>query len=101
MTFDSTKEGQRYLLLRDAERRGIIKDLETQVRFELIPPQDIDGKHMRNCEYIADFCYMKDGRFIVEDVKGYQTEVFKIKKKLMMYIHGIYVREVKEASEGI
>ena len=60
----------------------------------LIPTQKIGGKTVeRACTYTADFCYMQNGSYIVEDCKGMRTEVYKIKKKLMLYIHNIEIKE--------
>lgn len=98
-TFDSKKEADRYYTLRYLERAGQIHDLSIQVPFELIPAQkDEDSNTVRACKYIADFVYFKDGKQVVEDVKGYRGgtayEVFKIKKKLMLQRYGITVKEV-------
>lgn len=98
-TFDSKKEARRYQYLRFLEMTGGISDLKTQVPFELIPTQkNAFGDTVRACKYIADFAYTKDGTMIVEDVKGYKSgtayELFKIKKKLMLFRYGITVREM-------
>ena len=94
ITFDSKKEAKRYLLLKDLEKNGLISNLELQKRFVLIPSQYIDGKCVeRQCTYTADFCYEQDGKTIVEDVKGYKVEAYKIKKKMMLYLKGIQVKE--------
>lgn len=96
MTFDSITEYRRFLELSLLERAGAIQGLKRQVRYTLIPSQKISGKVVeRPVVYIADFTYYdKDGKLHVEDVKGFRTDVFKIKKKLMLYIHGIQVTEV-------
>lgn len=101
ITFDSKHEAQRYLELASMQRAGKITDLQTQVPYELIPPMRDDyGKVIqRGCDYVADFVYLavnSDGTTtrIVEDAKGYRTEVYKIKKKLMLWRHGILIREV-------
>jgi hypothetical protein len=92
LVFDSKKEAARYAELVVKQESGEIKNLETQVRFELIPKQ---GKE-RACFYVADFVYEdKDGHKIVEDVKGSKqmiTDVFKIKKKLMKKVYNIDVK---------
>ena len=90
MTFDSKREGERYLFLRSEQLAGRISDLKTQVPFVLLPRQ---GK-VREVKYIADFTYYRDGKFVVEDSKGFRTETFRIKKKLMLFVHGIDVKEV-------
>lgn len=78
--YDSIKECKRSTDLKLMLRAGLISELKEQVKFELIPKQDGE----RACNYICDFTYIKDGVFIVEDVKGMKTEVYKIKKKLML-----------------
>lgn len=100
-TFDSKHEAQRYLELVSMQRAGKICELSTQVPFELIPAvRDDYGKLIqRSCEYIADFTYYDinaDGTrtFVVEDAKGVRTEAYRIKRKLMLWRHGILVREV-------
>ena len=97
--FDSKKEARRYLQLSAMELAGQIQDLRLQVKYELIPAQRIDGKVVeKNCSYVADFVYEQDGKTVVEDVKGYKQStayaVFAIKRKLMLWIHGIRVTEV-------
>lgn len=95
MTFDSMKEYRRYCELLLLERAGAITDLQRQVKFELIPAQRIDGKVVeRACQYIADFVYLENGKKVVEDTKGVKTKDYIIKRKLMLYIHGIQVKEV-------
>lgn len=95
--FDSQKEHQRYVILKLMERAGKIKDLRRQVKYVLIPTQyDIHGKLVeRECSYVADFVYYDFAlrREVVEDAKGMKTDVYKIKKKLMLYIHGIQIEE--------
>lgn len=89
--FDSKKEAERYTFLSALERVGEISELELQKKFVLIPRQNGE----RECAYYADFCYKdKNGNFIVEDTKGLKTDVYKIKRKLMLYIHGIKIQEV-------
>lgn len=97
--FDSRKEANRYFELSILERAGVISELQRQVKFELLPSQKIDGKvYERPVTYVADFVYKHDGRTVVEDTKGYRKgtayDVFVIKRKLMLYIHGIRVKEV-------
>ena len=87
--FDSVKEYHRWGCLRLLERAGAIQDLKRQVKFELIPRVGEE----RPCNYIADFTYMENGNLVVEDVKGVRTEVYKIKKKLMLWVHGIRIKE--------
>ena len=91
ITFASKKESKRYQELRLLERAGEIQDLRLQVPYELIPKQ----KGERACTYYADFVYMEDGKQIVEDVKGYKgNPVWIIKRKLMLFVHGIKIVEV-------
>ena len=93
-TFDSKKEARRYYELRLLEKVGEITDLQLQVKYVLIPSQRIDGKIVeRECAYKADFVYKKNGETIVEDTKGFKTRDFVIKRKLMLYIHGIRIKE--------
>lgn len=104
--FASKKEARRYSQLKLLERAGEISDLQLQVKFELIPTQfeevEVNGKIRRgkcverSISYYADFVYIDNstGETVVEDAKGMKTEVYKIKKKLMLYIHGIKIKEV-------
>lgn len=99
ITFDSKKEAIRYCRLKEREKVGYITDLKRQVKFELIPKQtNADGETLRKIIYIADFVYKKqDGGVVVEDVKSEATrkdKVYIIKKKLMLFIHGITIKEV-------
>ena len=87
--FDSVKEYHRWGCLRLLERAGAIKDLKRQVKFELIPRIGDE----RPCNYIADFTYIENGELVVEDVKGVRTDAYKIKKKLMLWVHGIRIKE--------
>ena len=92
--FDSKREEDRWRDLCFLERAGKIHDLKRQVRFELIPAQYDDGRCIeRACTYYADFTYMEGKRLVVEDCKGYRTDVYKIKKKLMLWVHHIRIRE--------
>ena len=80
--FDSAKEAKRYKELKYLEMAGEINNLELQPRFLLQESFRKNGKTYRKIEYVADFKYIEDGKTIVEDVKGLQTDVFKIKHKL-------------------
>ncbi len=96
-TFDSKKEANRYQELLLLEKAGVIKDLRMQVKFTLIPAQrdEATGKVVeRECSYKADFVYDEDGKTVVEDVKGFRTKEYIIKRKLMMWRYGIRIREV-------
>lgn len=90
ITFDSKREAARYAELKLMQRAGLISDLRRQVKYELIPKQQGE----RAVSYIADFVYTEDGKTVVEDVKGVRTPVYKIKKKLMLWRHGVKIREV-------
>lgn len=93
--FDSRHECNRYCELRLMQRAGVISGLECQKRYELIPAQRVDGKVVEKaCTYIADFVYQRDGKTVVKDAKGCKTEVYRIKRKLMLYVHGIQIVEV-------
>lgn len=96
VTFDSKAEGKRFLQLKAMEQAGEIQSLEVQPEFELIPGQNVDGKKERPVKYVADFRYTRAGQSIVEDVKSAPTKTreFIIKRKLMLLIHNIIVKEV-------
>ena len=96
ITFDSRKEYRRYCELKLLEKAKKISDLKLQVKFVLIPSQKINGKLVeRECAYIADFVYKdEDGKEVVEDTKGMRTKEYIIKRKLMLYLNGIRIREV-------
>lgn len=96
MTFDSLAEARRWRDLSWLERGGVIKGLSRQVKYTLIPNQyDEDGKLLeRSVTYIADFVYQEDGKLVVEDVKGVKTPDYIIKRKLMLKVYGIRIREV-------
>ena len=80
--FDSIAEGQRYRELTLLEKAGKISNLELQPKFLLQDSFRKNGKTYRKIEYVADFQYTENGKTIVEDVKGIQTDVFKLKHKL-------------------
>ena len=105
--FDSKKEYNRYIELTLLSRSGAIKGLKRQVKFELIPAQyetDIispqgkvkKGKLIeRAVSYIADFVYTdENGKTVVEDTKGFRTKDYIIKRKLLLYMHGIRIKEI-------
>ena len=93
--FDSRREAKRYAELRLMERAGVIHDLQRQVKFELIPSQRYDGKVIeRPVNYYADFTYMENGNLVVEDVKGMRTKDYILKRKMLLYLCGIRIREV-------
>lgn len=96
LTFDSAKEAKRWRELCLLERAGAISDLQWQAKYELLPSQRVGGKVVeRPVTYIADFVYRdKAGNTVVEDTKGFRTKEYIIKRKLMLYVHGIQIREV-------
>jgi len=85
--FDSKAEAKRYQKLKTAQDTGLISDLELQPEYEILPAYRKNGKAVRRMVYRADFRYQVDGMTIVEDVKGVETEAFKIKKKLVEYFY--------------
>lgn len=85
--FDSKKEAIRYKELKLLERAGKISNLELQPRFLLQDSFRKNGKTFRRIEYIADFKYIENGKTIVEDVKGIQTDVFKLKHKIFEKVY--------------
>lgn len=88
-TFDSRKEADRYVELTLMEKAKAIQDLKTQVKFPLI----MKSKYGREIVYIADFVYYENGKMIVEDTKGYRTDVYKLKKRLLAEKYGIVIKE--------
>lgn len=92
-TFDSRKEADRYLVLKGMEEDGLIEDLRRQVRYELLPAFDVDGRHYRPVFYVADFVYVEDGKEVVEDVKGMRTDVYRLKSKLFAKRYGMSIKE--------
>lgn len=112
--FDSKREANRYCELRLLQRAGKISNLELQKAYELIPAQYEEmptggtytrgerkgqPKTRRVCvekavKYVADFAYTQNSKTVVEDAKGVRTEAYKIKRKLMLHVHGIKIKEV-------
>lgn len=93
--FDSKLEAERYGQLKMMERAGVIRELELQPSFELIPSFKKNGKTWRRTVYKADFRYIlaEGDRIIIEDVKGSTaviTDVFRLKQKLFEYKHPEY-----------
>lgn len=129
--FDSKGEWQRWLFLKDAEGKGLIEGLRRQVKYSLIPTQYRDEVvHLktkdkivkrvaeREITYTADFVYDKVVKctvasiggadvpgerreLVVEDFKGFPNDRWPLKKAMMLYFHGIAVREVKKPTEAI
>ena len=96
--FDSKAEAMRWQELRLMERAHEISDLQRQVPFKLIPTcKTRKGKTVYGTTYLADFVYKdRQGRQVVEDVKGVKTDVYKLKCKLMLWLYGIEIQEVTQ-----
>lgn len=104
--FDSRKEARRYGELLLLEKAGAITDLKRQVEYVLIPAQrEADRVGVRGgikkgktielaVKYVADFVYEENGDTVVEDTKGFKTKDYIIKRKLMLWVHGIRIREI-------
>lgn len=115
--FDSKKEYQRWLVLKDAEAQGVITDLQRQVKFELIPAVREDYiVHLKTKDkiktrtlqlaicYTCDFAYYKDGEYIVSDVKASPKMLPKeyvLKKKILFALKGIIIKEVYNANDPL
>lgn len=85
--FDSNLEAIRYKELKLLLRAGEISNLELQPRFLLQDSFKKNGRTFRKIEYVADFKYIENGKTIVEDVKGIQTDVFKLKYKIFEKVY--------------
>lgn len=99
ITFDSKKESETYLKLKEDEKNGVIKDLELQKEFVLQDKFKLGNKTRRQITYKADFTYVsvEDGVYHVVDVKSKYTakdKVYRIKKKLFEYRYGIELEEI-------
>lgn len=95
-TFDSIKEKNYYIKLKILEKAGKIKELELQKEFELQPSFKLNNKTNRKITYKADFTYKttEDNKIHVIDVKGFKTDVYRLKKKLFEYRYGIEIEEI-------
>lgn len=93
ITFDSKREAYRYTVLKQMEQEGAIEGLRRQVRYELIPSFDVNGRHYRPVFYVADFVYREDGHEVIEDVKGMRTDVYRLKSKLFARRYGMNIKE--------
>lgn len=105
--YDSIHEYKRAQALKMMAKKGIITDLQEQVRYELVAAQyehyEVQGVRKmlkkkklleHSLSYVAGFQYMRDGELVVEDAKGVKTKEYIIKRKLMLYFHGIRIKEV-------
>lgn len=95
-TFDSIRENNYYIKLKLLEKAGKIKELELQKEFELQPSFKLNNKTSRKITYRADFTYKttEDDKLHVIDVKGYRTDVYRLKKKLFEYKYRIEIEEI-------
>ncbi|MBF7687060.1 DUF1064 domain-containing protein [Acinetobacter rathckeae] len=99
LKFDSKKEALRYKTLRDMQEYGIISELECQVPFVLAEGVKFqcEARKKPALRYVSDFTYKHDGKLVVEDVKSSHTRslpAYRIKKHLMMTVHGIEINEI-------
>ena len=117
IVFDSVKETDRYIVLKQAEAAGLISDLTLQPHWDALPAKkETYIKHLKTKDkecmrtliqpigYTADFSYIKEGQLIVEDVKPTPKLVSRdvpLRLKLMKYFHGIEVRLVYNKDELI
>lgn len=119
LVFDSKKEKERYVVLKDAETKGLISNLKTQVKYQLIPAireeyiEQLKTKErvkertiQKAITYTCDFQYIKDEQTIVEDVKASPKaasldKVFMLKEKLFRYVYGFSIRRVYKPNELI
>ena len=117
INFDSEREAKRYLILKEYQNKGDISDLKLQVVYELIPAiKELKTVVLKTktiqkevtiqqaITYRCDFTYIKDGKLVVEDVKISPKMLppeYKLKKKLLRYVHGIDIREVFKPNETI
>ena len=115
--FDSKREMQRYIVLKEAEEKGLISDLRTQITFELIPAiteeyvEHLKTKDkiktrvlQRAVTYTADFVYVKNGEEIVEDVKISKALIpkeFALKEKIFFWKYGKRIQLVFNANDPI
>ena len=95
-TFDSIREKNYYIKLKLLEKSGKIKELELQKEFELQPSFKLNNKTSRKITYRADFTYKttEDDKLHVVDVKGFRTDVYRLKKKLFEYKYRIEIEEI-------
>lgn len=117
ISFDSKKEMERYIYLLDAQKKGVITDLQRQVKFELIPAvREEYIEHLKTKDkvktrtlqlaitYTCDFSYKKDGELVIEDVKASPKMLPKeyiLKKKLLFAIHRISIKEIYKPNQII
>lgn len=93
--FDSEAEYRHWCHLKLLQRAGDIGNLRRQVEFVLAPAVVVQGRKRPPIRYIADFCYTDGGKEVVADVKGAVTPEYRIKRHLLMSVHGIEIREIR------
>lgn len=94
--FDSKAERDRYIELKLMQDMGVISGLELQKKYILQQKGKYpSGKKYSEIAYVADFVYQYNGEIVVEDVKGYKTDVYRMKKKMMAKVYGIEITEVR------
>lgn len=95
--FDSKAERDRYIELKLMQDMGVIQGLELQKKYILQQKGKYpdSGKPYAEIAYVADFVYRYEGNVVVEDVKGYKTDVYRMKKKMMAKVYGIEITEVR------
>jgi hypothetical protein len=86
--FDSKAEASRYSALLMLAAEGKVFDIELQPRFLLQPSFNCRMKLHKSIEYVADFKYRDEYKTVVEDVKGMQTDVYKMKRKMFLKLYG-------------
>lgn len=95
--YRSQREAKRHQDLLTLQKAGLIAGLAREVPFELSPGVKIEGETRKRpaVRYVADFVYsdVKAGKIVVEDAKGMQTPLYRLKKHLMATLRGIHVRE--------
>lgn len=94
LTFDSRREAARWQELQLLERAGHIRGLRRQVAFELVKGVKFAGAARARpaIRYVADFVYVERDREVIEDSKGVETQEFKLKRHLLLALHGREVR---------
>lgn len=117
LKFDSKKEMQRYIVLKEAQELGIISNLKTQVRYELVPAvKETYIKHLKTKDkecvrtvqlpitYTCDFEYTKNGEVIIEDVKASPKMLpkeFVLKEKMMFALKNLRIKKVFSAKDSV
>lgn len=107
ITFDSKLEMNRYLFLKELEKRKVIRDLVLQPRFKYhvtYEPEDpeLSTEYHKTESYYADFRYTTNkGIEIIEDVKGHRTPTYKRKKQIVEALFGVTITEITRASKSL